>query len=351
MGELITLTAFDVAVLGDVALFVANEANLICSIDRRTENKSVWGSLPEEPLFSEKLVSRIIPWRNKLVFVPMNAKKIWIYDRDLGDWEGLLFRNGEWKRKFFQAVLYRDKVYMIGCLYPSVICLNLTDNSIRYMDGIMEEADSLSHISEAVYFRNSHVLIGAKLYLPSCKSNHLLKLDLETEEYQWIEIGKKDISYSGVAWDGNRFWMTQRKGKHIVVWNGKDTVFEKEVDVECPIDEVAFDESHLFLLCSQKTYVCADGDFSRIVPNKENYIFFREGERLSYEGIYSERNSSGENISWDIRIKREMVNNYICSCPIEDEETPPYFIENQLGMIRLLKAVEKTLPGHLSDEA
>lgn len=309
------LLPYDVLSIKDQLLFVANEINAIVTVDRKTGAQRIWGGLPEEPLFSSLLVSRIISWRNKIVFVPMNAKKIWIYDTDGGTWEGLPIQNPSLKGKFFQAVLHGERLYLIGCRYPSIVCLNLETNSLQYLNGVMKEIDRASHGRGIHYFRNSYVKKGEQLYMPSHKSDYLLELNLSTQKYRLIQMGEGHLSYAGIAWSRESFWLFPSAGDTFFIWDGEGNAIKKPLILEDrfsrQIRGIAAYGDDIYILCEGRTFCLKECDWKDPVPASDDYFFFIEGRSLSYGGKYTERDPAGGEGSWDIRIERQKLIDFL----------------------------------------
>ena len=216
-------------------IFIARDMNLVCSLNLETKETEIIGSIPQEYLFDYRLGAKIVSWQKKLIFIPLNADKIWIYCTRTKAWEGIELENrseAEMSCKIFQATLYKDILYMFAYSYQSIIKIDLKDKKVTYFDEIFVYLKNKFGTSGMCYFHCDYAQKNSNIYLASCHANLVLKFDVATENYEWIEVGSKENKYSGIVWDGEYFWLVPRQSTAVVRWDGKDDVEEYDLPKE-----------------------------------------------------------------------------------------------------------------------
>ena len=61
-------------------------------------------------------------------------------------------------------------------------------------------------------------------------TNKVVRLNLETKDFQLYSIGNNDAAFSGIAYDGEVFYLSPRRTDAVIVWDGKDKVREIDID-------------------------------------------------------------------------------------------------------------------------
>lgn len=210
-------------------IFVARDINMICELDTESGKTKILGNIPDEKIMEDRLASKIDLWKNFLVFTPLAAKKILIFNCDTKQWKEIHVQDKNVQLKFFQTLFYEEKLYLIGTCYPSILKVDLENGNVTYYDEIFENIPDSEAKNQNAFFRNDYARCGQILYLASCMGNHVLKFDLKTGEFEWIEIGKAKNCYSGMTWDGRYFWLSPRDNTSIVRWDGKKEVLEMDL--------------------------------------------------------------------------------------------------------------------------
>ena len=222
----LNLETEDCVLVGNKLIFIAKDINIIFSLDINTGEIQLLDSIPEENIFADHVGAKIVHWKNELIFAPMKAEKIWIYDLEKKKWRGIRrkqIEDGIYFSEMFQAVLYGDKLIIIGSNYPAIISLNLQTDELLYLEEPYARLREKKQELRDSYFRCDYVRKDTYLYLASCLENLVLKFNMETYEYEWLEVGAATNRYSGITWDGENFWLAPRKNGTIVKWNGESS--------------------------------------------------------------------------------------------------------------------------------
>ena len=87
--ELVTLLAEDCVQVNNFLFFIARDVNFVFCLNLDTGKVDLLDSIPEEDIRSARLGANIAYWNNELIFTPMKAEKIWIYNLWTREWHGL----------------------------------------------------------------------------------------------------------------------------------------------------------------------------------------------------------------------------------------------------------------------
>ena len=266
--------------VGEKCFFVAFEMNVVCSIDMQTGKVEVIGSIPEEDIFSKRVCIKIVSWNEELIFVPMNGKKVWFYHIRKKTWTSLHIKNDNIRRKIRQAFIYKDKLFMVGCHYPAIICVDLNSKLIQYIESPFKELSSF-YKEEQGYFREDYVLRGDLLYFASFLTNKVLIFNLQDFKWKYITVGKAENGYSGIAWDGNFFWLSPIDQPFIVKWDGSKRCWEyplpyRELNKKLLFLGVLFWNGDVIFPAREANYtlILRHADIEKCELKEEQYLFF-----------------------------------------------------------------------------
>lgn len=351
MSKKNVLSAYHILELKNDFFFVSNEFNAVFQIDKRTKKISYIESIPYEAVLGKCLVSKMIAYENRIIFIPLNAEKIWIKDVKANSWKSISLRNGEKiKLKFFQAIQYNSKVYLIGCRYPSIVCLDLKTETIQYINGIMTELDENCHNNEKVYFIKDYVQTGACFYMASCKKNYIMKFDMQAVDFQLIKIGDEKNQYSGIAWDGERFWLTPRHGGIITIWDGKDDCVSLESfdlhmdDADDSVRRIVYDKNKLYLLLNKATYSISADDLREIRKIHQKYWIYECSDktvRLAENGVFSVCERGNEEFRTILEIEKDEVRKLYEMHSLSKDELAFLYEDEYFGLSDFLNVMVK----------
>lgn len=206
--------------------FFSRDWNALYTVNLRSKEITFVSRIPEEDVLAKRLCAGIVHYKGKLIFSPMMAKKIWIYDLENNQWIGLERKrmvDEEFCQEIFRAIKYKNYLLFIGSNYPAIIRMDLDTYELSYLT---EPYAFLKPLKDEVecYFRYDCCLKNNQLLLASCLNNYVLCINLDTFDFSWCEVGDKGFRYSGIVWDGKDYWLSPRTGTPIVRWNGKDIV-------------------------------------------------------------------------------------------------------------------------------
>lgn len=324
--ELIILLAEGCACVEEKLYFIAREMNLVFTLDMNTGEIDLVDSIPGEDILSRRLSATIAHWNDKLIFTPMTAEKIWIYDLREKTWSSIVRKRQESKEingnEIFQSVLYEDRLFMIGCNYPAILCVDLMTEQLTYIEEPYERLKEKKQVLGDCFFRCSCVQKEHYLYLASCLDNGVLKFDMSTCQYEWLQVGKSENRYSGITLHDDQFWLSPRCNSAIVKWDGGEGVTEYPLPID--IDE----KTYSFIgVVSEKDKVIFPGMFQKSTIVINDTI---NADMEVYEGQYLFYEKKNDNLAVsmtsegniEISAPGNTVKKYVCG--VEKEKIREY---------------------------
>ena len=243
---------------------VSKRYNIIFKINTINKKTSVVGHIPEEDFFSTRLVGQIEIYRDEMIFVPATAKKVWIWKIKENKLVGIEIEHAKMPGniKFLSSCLQDDRLFLFGCHYPAIVELIVNEEKLIYHTNILKMIKQKAFSVNDCYFRTNYARVGTKIYLAACADNKILEFDFLTKEGKWYTVGKREDRFSGIAYDGDCFWIAPRISGCAYKWDGKNYI-------SYSINEK--DEKK----CMAFTGIVVDGE-NVIIPNLEyDYMFVK----------------------------------------------------------------------------
>lgn len=200
--------------------------NALVRISTDTWKVQFVARFPGEDVEGARLFSGVIHYQGKLIFCPMRAENIVIYDMVKNSFISIplnmdIVKNNKVYKKEYKTediVLYHNYAYIIGCSYPAVIRISLRDMSLKYITQPFDELDKGVKGYSGAYF-GCVTRQGNCLYAGCCLSGDVLKFSLEDETYEII--GTEIQGVNAVAEKKNTLLLTSfREGKGYIKRQG-----------------------------------------------------------------------------------------------------------------------------------
>lgn len=215
--------------------FIPDEMNLLCTMRLEEGTVTILSSIPEEKINQTGLSLKLECYDGKIIVTPYMAKTIWSYDIQSGRWQKIGIRNEEQECKFVSSVIYKDKLYLIPALYKYIVRVNLKTYSVAYLEHIYAEYAALSS-EEACRFACNYARCRDVLYIAEQQTNLMLRFDLATEKYTWLQIGNPGQIWLASAWDGTYFYFVPLTQGRLLRWDGQDEYVEYDFPDDCIYD-------------------------------------------------------------------------------------------------------------------
>lgn len=202
--------------------------NAICEIDKSSKDIKILGSYPHNRLGEHNLSLTVKKHGDYIIFCPFQANDIALFNINTGILEFIDIR---WileehnyickgTEKFYRMFFYENYAYFLGIKYPAIMRLDLASKKIDLFNEWMEEIE-LHKCKEAVLFTDGYAQNKDEVYLPIGRCNGVLKINLSTMEWQYIEIADVSHGILGMTQKENLIWITEYDvgAKHFFQWN------------------------------------------------------------------------------------------------------------------------------------
>ncbi len=224
-------------VVGNTIWASAYDFNGLLKICRDTGKMELVARFPNEALLQERLFDDVVYVDGKLVFVPMTAKSITIYNIEDNTFKlipieknkigGKVFND---KYKFCRAVEKDKNVYLIGCTYAGIIKINLLSYEVVYQTEWIEEIVERVGNTNGSYFRSICIKSNEEIWLACNGCNILVQILLENMQFRYYEVGDKENCFSDIVYDGELFWISSKNGNGLLAWNPVTTKIVKQIN-------------------------------------------------------------------------------------------------------------------------
>jgi len=190
--------------------------NAICEIDKNSKELRVLGSFPHNGPGEGDLSLSVEKCGNYIVFCPFKANDIGILDINTGRLEFIDLLQVLGKKnhicdgieKFYRMVSYKNFVYFFGIKYPAIMRFDLIEKKIDLFDEWIGHIDKYK-CKDAVLFTDGYAQKGDEVFLPIGRCNGVLKINLNTMEWEYIGIRHLVHGILGMTQKGNYVWLTE----------------------------------------------------------------------------------------------------------------------------------------------
>lgn len=209
---------------GDNIWFSDYTHNGIYRINEKTKEIHRLTDFPGEKgreMMLYKTVSHIKDW---FVFGPCAAREIAVYNYKKNQMKKIPLQKASKGKmnqeefRFWMAATYKDYVYLFGLRYPAIIRINPETEETVYYTKWAEELEQ--YITEWKWgYLSEGIVRGRFAYLPCFCTNAILKFDLDSGIWEFIEVPFKAEGIFGIGDDGRNLWLVSLEGQSIIKWN------------------------------------------------------------------------------------------------------------------------------------
>lgn len=196
--------------------FASREINLLYRINLKTEELEFVTNLPDENMLEDRLYNGMCIEGDKLLLVPFNAARVWIYDFLNKSWdyvELIDYMDISLKGKFAGGELRHNKAYLFGYMFRGILVVDLSTKKV--MNLLAEET-----AADCSFWGQTYALVNEKIYVSNRVKNEILMIHPETNLYEKISLGNNQNRYVGIIWDSGDFWLLPHHGNVIHKWDG-----------------------------------------------------------------------------------------------------------------------------------
>lgn len=217
------------------------DKNAICEIDKKSKEVKILGYFPHNVLGENNLSLSVKKNGDFIVFCPFNANDIAILKMSTGELEfidlSLFLDKSKYIdikfEKFYRMISYKKYILFFGIKYPTIMRLDLTTKKLEFFDGWLTEVEKHT-CKEAVFFTDGHAQKGNVLCLPIGRCNGILKVNLDTMQFHYIELDMVAHGILGMTQKDNFVWLTEHDAgaKKFFQWN-MDNDSITQIDLPC----------------------------------------------------------------------------------------------------------------------
>lgn len=285
MDEYITLLFEDCVIEDEKLYFVSKNFNGLFCMNFRLGKVQFLDKIPLYEFRSERLVSKIIKYKESLYLIPMNAEELWIFNLENFLWHKIHIKRIGNRRiygKFFQAFFYEKTLFLFGSGYPAIVCVDVETESVSYIEKVYSNLKEKQEQLKDCYVRTDYAQKGSLIYMSSCVANKVLIFDLKTRDYQWKDIGPEGNRYAGITNDRNCFWLAPRCSTSIVKWDGDSKYCEYKLPGSLKQGEynflgIIYDGEKICLpgMNNETTLLFSSNDLINIKIVKQKYLAYK----------------------------------------------------------------------------
>jgi hypothetical protein len=161
---------------------------------------------------------------HRLYFPPLNAHEIGVYSLSNKKFDKVPYDYSPKGTKpsfaFWGAITYGKFVFFTPCRYPAIMRLNTETNEIDYYTDWIDSAWDFNIRKQGMLFLPP-LVVGNSIWISSYFSNILLEFNMDSQTHIKHNVGKNIYRYSGIAFDGDSYWLCPWFNTHtpLIKWN------------------------------------------------------------------------------------------------------------------------------------
>lgn len=216
--------------------------NAICEIDKNSKNVKILGYFPHNGLGESDLSVSVKKCGDYVVFCPFRAKDIGIFNVPTGKLEfidvSFLLDICEGIEIFYRMISYKKYIFFLGIGCPVIMRFDLTTKKFDLFNEWSTRLEQ-EKCKEGVYFTDGYAQKGDEFYLPIGKCSGVLKINLDTMEWEYIEFDFFVCGVLGMTQIENFVWFTEHdiKAKYFFQWNLENN---KMIKIELPCSGIYY---------------------------------------------------------------------------------------------------------------
>lgn len=223
----------------------ANDINALIQYNMKTDETTILGSVPGEPLSEYALFWNIIKIDQELILIPARAKSLVVYNIDTGVFVSYALENPD--EQYYSAARYKDKVFFAGCNNARIAVFSLKEKKITYIDDCEKYLLKKEKIKNPVVFRRNNTIIeGCLFYLPFGTYNAIAEVDMSSDSVKIFEMSDKYNGLRSICHnhrDGS-FWITNWHGNYLIKWRPDAGVLDEIINPFC--DEEGYSTADIY---------------------------------------------------------------------------------------------------------
>jgi len=340
--EMISDMARDMCKVGDDVWFIAMKNQTLCKYSLKDETLEYVAKIPDTDVAWD--YHNIIHYEDKIILPTCLSNAICIYDIGNDSYRKEYLRESDVATKFCRGeIVYKESIFFIPAQYPAIMKYNMLNSEFTYYEepitAIKERMQGEIGEKGSEYYCFRGVQYGEHKICITCFGvNSLLIFDMETGEYEMIEIGDNTNRFANVLADENAIWLTMR-GNFTVLRVDKSNHTVKRINCG-PRDNLRENDGCTLTDMGEYLYVIPSREYSAVTIDKVS------GEVKEVEWLQMESGTSGKTeyfkngFSYRFEFVNKLSDTEIIACSSYD---------NSFVIINIVEKTTKIIPIRLKD--
>ncbi len=227
------LRVIDFIDVGDSIWFCAFLTRGLFRFDKASRKTKLVCTLPSKT--SSETYRALYLKNGKLYLAPVYAENIEVFDISMEKLMSIPLRSDPDKYRrmpsqstadFINIYEYDKYLFFIPLSYGAIVRLDTENEKVDHYNEFAELLWPIVRDRDAFWFKQS-CMIDGKIYMPSSCANAMIEFDMETCSTFLYKIGGEDIGFSGICYDGKRFWILNRIGDRMIIWDKDKGIIDR----------------------------------------------------------------------------------------------------------------------------
>lgn len=205
------LNCSDIVKYKDSLFILTRDTQCLFEYCFSTKKMELCGTVKSE---SEQLYLSMTLCNQVIYIVPYEGSYICTYNINTKEFQHILLetsKNGLLKKHFRLCFTYQDKVYLLGGKGSTMLCIDSVTNRIKEATEWIFDFKKKYNCDAAVRTHSNICIVENCFWVAIEGNNLLLEYNMDTDDYCFWNVGKREIQYVTVTFDGNFFWLSGDK--------------------------------------------------------------------------------------------------------------------------------------------
>lgn len=198
--------------------------------EKGKQTASLLTCFPNASFGQRRLYKSVVKAGDKVVLPPCTAQDIMVYDQKTRQTALIGIKKPvPWRRtpfRFWTGIYYGSHVYCIGHFYPAIIKIDVQTMELQYIADWVAEIEKRTGIREELPYLTEGIVQGDVALFPCCCANVILKLNLQTNQTEVLDVPVNIYGFNGICKVGDEYWLISRSSDEIVIWEPKKNCVE-----------------------------------------------------------------------------------------------------------------------------
>lgn len=254
MGEKVYFSATAMRKEGEKLWFAAREINGLFRMSMDGTGVEYLGSFPGEMEDMADLYGQCINYNKQILFPPLKAKKVIVYDTEDNCFKEILSETTEVLSDYLAAVIWKENILLFPAYktHSNIVKINLKTGMIK-KDSLWMQDIRFTEGCEVLF--REYCIVGNKLYAPVIASDgQMIEYNLDTSETICIQIAFKG-NYKAICHDKDNIYLCSLIGNILIKYNiGTGQTEKKFLDIpdNTRMNTAIYQNGYIFLFSNIK---------------------------------------------------------------------------------------------------